>query len=117
MTANEANAASGDHGATLWHGRFEGAADEIASGHARPPGRRPSPAMEDFTIALDALLREKPRAAADEVRELAESLEVPWSTAKAPTTKRRLGVRTYQSSGVWWWEKLHTPNESTPPGD
>jgi argininosuccinate lyase len=28
MTANEANAASGDHGATLWHGRFEGGPDD-----------------------------------------------------------------------------------------
>lgn len=95
-----------EEGGVAWHGRFEGAADEAAAGHCRAPGRTPSPAMVELGIALDSLLTGRPRATAEEVRSLAEGIEVPWSTAKAPATERRLGVRTYQEDTQWWWEKV-----------
>ena len=104
-----------EDGVVAWHGRFEGTADEVAAGHCRTPGRMPSPALVDFGIALDSLLTVNPRATAEEVRALAEALEVSWSTAKAAATKRRLGVRTYQEGTQWWWEKV-TPERNNSGG-
>lgn len=87
-----------------WQDRFTGSADELLRGEVSAPGRRMSPAVEDFGVAIDAALEQEGPLTVERVRELADALGVPWETAKNTGTKRRIGVKSERDAqGRWVW--------------